>query len=587
MADLRKLKDEATQAFAKGKFAKAAGLFSDLVKADPKDLQAQMKLGDALVKAGSRPKAVVVYQQLAERYANDGFLPKAIAVCKVILEVDPKHSATQQVLAGLYAKKLGTDLPPRASPPPAVAVEPAPVAVEPAPVDVEPAPPEEIVASASALPPELDPALYAAPSAPPPPPAPLSADAQSEGAHPVELEVVPSAAARAQWSGAPASVESAPAPSSEARPPTRPPPLESWGRSVSLEAELAGAVDESPAPLDVALEVADPAIEVVDADLVEGEDIAFDDAFDVPMADSVEEEIELFSVTAELEANAGLEPSARPLPKIPLFSDLTPEAFVALMEQCGLVRAEPGQAVISQGDAGNSFFVICSGRMKVTKRDERGDEQVIAYLTEGAFFGEMALLSGLRRTATVSAEEDSDLLEISAPVLNALVKSYPHVEQSIRKFGRQRLLADVMATSPLFRPFDRATRKTLVELFKVREVQPAEVVIHEGQSTDGLYLVMNGEVEVRRTQAFGPDTVLAQLREGDIFGEMSLLSKKPASATVVAKRRTNVLRLPRDRFSELVVTYPQVLVLVSELADSRTRRDAAAVLAPDQGAPLV
>jgi len=60
MADLRKLKDDATQAFAKGKFAKAVDLFEELTKADPKDYQAQMKLGDALVKANNKPRAVGV-----------------------------------------------------------------------------------------------------------------------------------------------------------------------------------------------------------------------------------------------------------------------------------------------------------------------------------------------------------------------------------------------------------------------------------------------------------------------------------------------------------------------------------------------
>jgi len=167
-------------------------------------------------------------------------------------------------------------------------------------------------------------------------------------------------------------------------------------------------------------------------------------------------------------------------------------------------------------------------------------------------------------------------------VLNNLVKQHPHVATSIRQFGRQRLLADVMATSALFRPFERAERKKLVELFKVREVQGGEVFIREGTPTDALALRMNGELTVNKGGA-----AVATLREGDIFGEMSLLSKKPATATVDAKRRSNVLRLPRERFEELIVTYPQVLVLVSELADSRTRASAQTVLAPEDGAPRI
>ena len=228
--------------------------------------------------------------------------------------------------------------------------------------------------------------------------------------------------------------------------------------------------------------------------------------------------------------------------------------------------------------------MVCSGKMKVTKVAD-GEQLVMAYLAEGAFFGEMALLSGAKRAATVVAEEESELLEISAPVLNGLAKRYPHVGSSLRQFGRQRLLANVMATSELFRPFDKADRKRLVELFKVREVQPDEVVVAEGRPTDGLYLLMSGEVEVSLQ-----GKPLATLSDGEIFGEMSLLSQKPASATVSARRRSPVLRIPRERFQELVVTYPQVLVLLSEMADQRSRLDAqrrASTLAPDSANPLL
>jgi CRP-like cAMP-binding protein len=194
-------------------------------------------------------------------------------------------------------------------------------------------------------------------------------------------------------------------------------------------------------------------------------------------------------------------------------------------------------------------------------------------------------VSGAKRAATVVADEASELLEISAPVLNGMAKRYPHVASSLRQFGRQRLLANVMATSELFRPFDKADRKRLVELFKVREVQPDEVVVAEGRPTDGLYLLMSGEVEISLQ-----GKPMTSLGDGEIFGEMSLLSQKPASATVSAKRRSTVLRLPRERFQELVVTYPQVLVLLSEMADVRTRLDAqrqAGALAPDTGNPLL
>ena len=63
--------------------------------------------------------------------------------------------------------------------------------------------------------------------------------------------------------------------------------------------------------------------------------------------------------------------------------------------------------------------------------------------------------------------------------------------------------------------------------------------------------------------------MVGQLREGNLFGEMSCLRKAPASATVVVRRPGTLLRLPRKDFDELVVTYPQILELVSTLSDER------------------
>jgi CRP-like cAMP-binding protein len=101
-------------------------------------------------------------------------------------------------------------------------------------------------------------------------------------------------------------------------------------------------------------------------------------------------------------------------------------------------------------------------------------------------------------------------------------------------------------------------------------VQRGDVIIQEGERSDGLYIVLSGETEVRR----GERTV-ARLKEGEIFGEMSLLQKTPASATVSAAKRTSLLRLPRQDFDVVVLSHPQILVLISELTDDRRKQNEA------------
>jgi CRP-like cAMP-binding protein len=259
------------------------------------------------------------------------------------------------------------------------------------------------------------------------------------------------------------------------------------------------------------------------------------------------------------------EPAAEALPQIPLFSDLPPDAFVQLFERCPLRRYAMGEEIIAQGTMGHCFYVICAGSVAVFRRQD-GKRTQITTLPEGSFFGEIALLSGSPRAASVeSASDETQLLEISTSLLTELSRRYPTVARALRKFYRQRLLSNVMNTSRLFQPFNKADRRELVRRFRWRDVRKGEVIVREGTEADGLYVVLSGEVEVRK----GHQTVLAKLNEGDLFGEISLLTKAAATATVISTRRTSLLCLPRADFDSLILGHPQVLMLVSELTDER------------------
>src|SRR5439155_6885600 len=132
------------------------------------------------------------------------------------------------------------------------------------------------------------------------------------------------------------------------------------------------------------------------------------------------------------------------------------------------------------GSLGDAFYVICAGSVRVFREDAQGKHELAA-LGEGTFFGEMALLSGAPRSASVeSSDDDTQLLEISAPVLAQLSHRYPPVAQALKKFMRQRLLSNVMNSSALFKPFTKSDRRDLVQRFRARDVNKADTIIKEG-----------------------------------------------------------------------------------------------------------
>ena len=106
MADLRKLKDEASHAAAKSNWKKAASAYATLEQHEHDGLW-PLKLGECLRKLGHNAEAIKALTRAVDVYAKADLLLKAIAVCKIILDIDPNHTKTQQALAAFHASRIG------------------------------------------------------------------------------------------------------------------------------------------------------------------------------------------------------------------------------------------------------------------------------------------------------------------------------------------------------------------------------------------------------------------------------------------------------------------------------------------------
>jgi CRP-like cAMP-binding protein len=540
--DARKLKDSAAEYLKKSKFEKAAEVLEELVHREPKDMQHRLRLGDCLRKLEQPQKSIAQYDAAGRHYADQGQLIKAIAAFKVILEIDPRNGEARKRLAEMNERRLGK-----------VAAEDggrgakrkaigrvAPVN-EPETIEV----PEE---------PQITRKV------------PLAATRGAQRgamADRMQIEAADAGGDFLEPDDAPERFS----PGFERGAPITPPPGEADIQELPDEAILGPEPEDRTAKLERAGPIADL------------------------LSSDAEEEIELLSISSDrleepeaeasgqdLEAAFGaIVPDAKAAPRklparVPLFDDLPRDAFVELVNRLSYRRYGKGEQILREGDPGRSFFVIVEGKVRIWKKLPDGEELQLATLEEGAFFGEMALLSGAPRTANVSAEDDTELLEVSDAVLRHLAKNHPLVVKSLKNFYRQRLLNNLMAISPLFKDFDPAERRQIVEKFRLRQAAPGEMLIKEGTQSDGLYVVLHGSVDVAAREID-----LAHLKEGEIFGEMSLLTRQPATATVVSPGSSILLRLPRDQFQELVVTHPQILALVSELTEQRAAATRAAL----------
>lgn len=256
------------------------------------------------------------------------------------------------------------------------------------------------------------------------------------------------------------------------------------------------------------------------------------------------------------------------LPPLPLFSQLPAAAFAAVLGALKLVRARPGQVIVQQGEVGTSFFVLARGDVKVSRTTDAGDVVELATLHDGSIFGEMALLSAQPRTATVTATDDSDLLEFDKDALAAASSEVGIIAAALDKFARERLLSNLLATSALFQPLDRKQRIDLVRRFSAHDVPAGTPIIREGEPGRGLFVVLSGQVDVSKVD--GEEKVLlATLGQGSVFGEIALIHDEPTTATVTAAAASTVLFLSRELFQKLLAAFSEIRDFVEGLGEER------------------
>lgn len=254
---------------------------------------------------------------------------------------------------------------------------------------------------------------------------------------------------------------------------------------------------------------------------------------------------------------------------IPLLSALSEAAFRRVLATLVLRRLPAGALVVHEGEPGNEFFFVASGKLRVFSTDGLGRQTELAQLGEHAVFGEMALLSAQPRSASVICLSEVDLLEVGRQALATLADELGPVAEALHGFTRERLLGNLMATSPLFRPFNRMQQRDLLRRFTSHDVAPGTVVIHEGEQGRGLFVVLSGELDVSRRSADGYTVSLGGLRSGDVFGEMAVLRNARTTATVVAQRPATVLFLAREYVERIVDAVPEIRSYLEALAEDR------------------
>eukprot|EP00462_Mataza_sp_D1_P006987 CAMPEP_0175122586 /NCGR_PEP_ID=MMETSP0087-20121206/1796_1 /TAXON_ID=136419 /ORGANISM="Unknown Unknown, Strain D1" /LENGTH=644 /DNA_ID=CAMNT_0016404235 /DNA_START=23 /DNA_END=1957 /DNA_ORIENTATION=+ len=244
------------------------------------------------------------------------------------------------------------------------------------------------------------------------------------------------------------------------------------------------------------------------------------------------------------------------LRSIPLFSSLPVDKVKLLSHLFRYISVKEGEDIFQEGEVGHSMYIVADGlvcphvgrtdsveRLKLTDHD----------MGPGSYFGEIALLMGVPRTATVSATADSLLLQLCKIDFVHFMELVPQAKDQLKSLLSERVASLFRKFHiPFFAALSRDKFSELCREFTIVEVEAGQPVVRQGEVGDKFYLLAHGCLRVEKD-----GTAVGEISPGQYFGEIALVTDKKRAASVSAHVRSVVLALDKERFRSFFASNPR------------------------------
>jgi Fe-S-cluster-containing hydrogenase component 2/thioredoxin reductase len=249
--------------------------------------------------------------------------------------------------------------------------------------------------------------------------------------------------------------------------------------------------------------------------------------------------------------------------QISVFSEVSRLQMRELLLGSRVHYKKKGDIIVRRNDTGASIFGIVEGSARV-EVDPDNRRRVVA-LPEGTIFGELGLISGRRRTATVRAGEPTVLVEIPRNATLKLMGSVPGVKRRIEQISMQRQVGQIFG-----RVLPPESIQEILKGAEIIKLRAGDTIIQEGDRSTDIFLIRSGSVVVEK-QVGGKSVFLSYVLAGNYVGEMSLFYEGKRTATVRAAIKAEVLRLPGAVFERLLNTNAEFRATVEAQVEKRRR----------------
>ena len=255
------------------------------------------------------------------------------------------------------------------------------------------------------------------------------------------------------------------------------------------------------------------------------------------------------------------------LRRVPFMAALDDEGLAGLVAGMRHETHDDAAIIVQQGEPGDRFCFLHQGEAEVLLEEESGLIHRLATLQAGDFFGEIALLREVGRTATVRALGPVEVLSLDRETFITLVES--------SNFGTEDVLEQVrnaafLRTVPVFQTLGADQMRSLLAGISVEDRAEGDLVIREGEPGEVMYVIREGACDVLRGTG-DEEQHVGRLDEGDFFGEIALLRGIARTATVRVNEAATLVRVPADVLDDMLLADFGVAVGLQRFAAARLR----------------
>ncbi|MEI6486759.1 MAG: cyclic nucleotide-binding domain-containing protein [Sphingomonadales bacterium] len=251
---------------------------------------------------------------------------------------------------------------------------------------------------------------------------------------------------------------------------------------------------------------------------------------------------------------------------VAILSGMSPLQMREFMLDSAVRLYRAGEVVFERNAPGSSLFGIADGELLVEVNPN--DPSVTVPVGAGSIVGEVGLISGRRRGATVRAGSDCILIEISRTAALKLMSQVPSAAREITRITTERSLLQIFKSG-----LSPADLVDVIAAAKVETVRAGQAIITEGETGDDIFIIRSGSMVVEK-RIGGKAVFLNYVPAGSYVGEMGVIDGGPRSATVRAAVKSDVIRLAGAPFRALLAAKPELLAKLRAEMASRSKLNA-------------